>query len=93
MRIRDEAHRFGITTHRRLRQKSSLSSPLDTLPGIGKSKKLELLRHFGSYKRLQQATLHDLLEVNGIGPTLAATILAACTPKIERGEQAPSEQP
>lgn len=81
MRIRDEAHRFGITTHRRLRQKSSLASPLDTIPGIGKNKKLELLRHFGSYKRLQQATLDDLLEVRGIGPTLAATILAACAPQ------------
>lgn len=81
MRIRDEAHRFGITSHRRLREKAALHSPLDTVPGIGKNKKLLLLRHFGSFKRLQQATLDDLLAVKGIGPSLAATILTACSPQ------------
>lgn len=80
MRIRDEAHRFGITSHRRKRGKAALSSPLDGVPGIGKNKKLLLLRHFGSYKRLQQASLDDLLAVKGIGPSLATTILEACRP-------------
>ncbi len=75
MRIRDESHRYGITFHRKLRNKSTLSSTIDEIPGIGASKKLELLRHMGSLKRLKAASLQELMEVKGIGPELAATIM------------------
>ena len=80
MRVRDEAHRFGITFHRSLRKKAAFTSPLDTVPGIGKSKKQLLLRHFGSLKRLRQASIEELLEVKSIGPNLAASIVASLQP-------------
>jgi excinuclease ABC subunit C len=74
MRIRDESHRYGITFHRKLRNKSTLASELDKIPGIGSTKKQELLRHMGSLRRLRGATLAELMEVRGIGPELASTI-------------------
>lgn len=75
MRIRDESHRYGITFHRKLRNKSTLASALDKIPGIGTAKKQELLRHMGSLKRLRVATHRELMEVKGIGPELASTII------------------
>ncbi len=74
MRIRDESHRYGITFHRKLRNKSTLASDLDKIPGIGATKKLELLRHMGSLRRLKAASIKDLMEVRGIGFELATTI-------------------
>jgi excinuclease ABC subunit C len=74
MRVRDESHRYGITFHRKLRNKSTLASDIDRIPGIGGKKKQELLRHLGSLKRLRVATLAELMEVKGIGPELASTI-------------------
>lgn len=74
MRIRDEAHRFGVTFHRKLRQKSTLSSQLDQIPGIGNDRKTRLLKHMGSLKRIQNATPQALAEVKGIGPELAKDI-------------------
>jgi excinuclease ABC subunit C len=74
MRIRDESHRYGITFHRKLRNKATLASALDNIPGIGSTKKQELLRHMGSLKRLKTATLPEFMEVKGIGPALASTI-------------------
>ena len=74
MRIRDESHRYGITFHRKLRNKSTLASDLDKIPGIGDTKKLELLRHMGSLHRLKAASIKDLMEVRGIGRELATTI-------------------
>ncbi len=74
MRIRDESHRFGITFHRRLRQKKTLRSPLDMLTGIGPQRKKDLLRTLGSFKRIRSATPQDLATVPGIGPVLAETI-------------------
>jgi excinuclease ABC subunit C len=74
MRIRDESHRFGITFHRRLRQKNTLLSPLDRVTGIGAKRKKELLRTLGSYKRIQAATAEELAEVPGIGTILAQNI-------------------
>ncbi len=53
MKIRDESHRFGITFHRKLRNKATLASDLDNIPGIGAEKKKQLLRHMGSLKRSQ----------------------------------------
>jgi len=74
MRIRDESHRYGITFHRKLRNKSTLASDLDKIPGIGAAKKVELLRHMGSLHRLKAASIKDLMEVRGIGRELATTI-------------------
>jgi len=74
MRIRDEAHRFGITFHRRLRGKNTLQSVLDRVPGIGPIKKKALLIKFGSIKKVREATVAELEEVSGIGKELALEI-------------------
>jgi excinuclease ABC subunit C len=72
--VRDEAHRFAITFHRELRRRARLRSVLDDVPGIGTERRRRLLRHFGSVRRLAQATLDEITAVPGIGPDLAATI-------------------
>ncbi len=74
MRIRDEAHRFGITRHRKLRSKEQLLSLLDTIEGIGPKRKQMLLHTLGSVKRIGEADLDQLAAVPGIGPELAAKI-------------------
>jgi len=74
MRVRDETHRFGVTFHRKLRQKSTLASQLDQIPGIGNDRKKRLLKHLGSLKRIQDASQETLAEVKGIGPELAKEI-------------------
>ncbi len=74
MRIRDESHRYGITFHRKLRKKATLTSELDAIPGIGEAKKKSLLRHMGSLKRIKTATVEELQEVKGIGTELAKEI-------------------
>ncbi|MCK4978488.1 MAG: excinuclease ABC subunit UvrC [Anaerolineales bacterium] len=73
-RIRDEAHRFAITSHRRLRTKKGLASRLDAIPGIGPARRKLLLNHFGSIYDIQQATLEELTAVPGISPKLAKEI-------------------
>lgn len=74
MHIRDESHRFGVTFHRKLRNKATLTSELDAIPGIGSDRKKTLLRHFGSLKKIKQASVQDFLEVAGIGPMMAQTL-------------------
>ncbi len=74
MRIRDESHRFGVTFHRKLRAKTSISSSLDSIPGIGKDRKEKLLKHLGSIKRIRSASLTELKEVPGIGKSTATII-------------------
>jgi excinuclease ABC subunit C len=73
-RIRDEAHRFAITSHRRLRTKKGLASRLDAVPGIGPARRKLLLNHFGSIHDIQQASIEELTAVNGITPKLAQTL-------------------
>ncbi|HKM42832.1 MAG TPA: excinuclease ABC subunit UvrC [Limnochordia bacterium] len=73
-RIRDEAHRFALTYHRNLRGKGTRSSVLDEIPGIGPKRKKDLIRHFGSIKRIRSATPEELAEVSGISTKLAAEI-------------------
>lgn len=58
--IRDEAHRFAITFHKKVRQREAIRSALEEIPGIGKTRQRELLRHFGSVERLKNATLEEL---------------------------------
>jgi len=72
--LRDEAHRFAITYHRKLRGKSSKESPLDKAPGIGPNKKKALIAHFGSLKKLMKATPEEITEVDGMGPKLSASL-------------------
>jgi excinuclease ABC subunit C len=62
-RIRDEAHRFGITAHRKRRTKLGLASQLDAVPGIGPARRKQLLKHFGSLDKIRQASLEELKEV------------------------------
>ncbi len=74
MRIRDESHRFGVTFHRKLRNKKTLASELDEIPGIGPSRKKQLLKTLGSLKRIKEADLDQLRSVPGLGEELANQI-------------------
>jgi excinuclease ABC subunit C len=74
-RIRDEAHRFAVTYHRKLRSQSSLSSALDSIQGIGPAKKKILLNKFGSVSRMRLASLTDIASV--VGSKLAEKIKAS----------------
>jgi excinuclease ABC subunit C len=72
--VRDEAHRFAVTFHRRTREKRALRSPLDEIPGVGPARKKALLKRFGSLARLRQAETVEISATHGIGPELARTI-------------------
>jgi len=65
-RVRDEAHRFAITYHRKLREKRAIHSELDDIPGIGETRKKALLRHFGSVEKIRNATREELADVTGM---------------------------
>ncbi len=80
IRLRDEAHRFAIDSHRRLRNRLIRESALDEIPGIGPAKKTALLKHFGSVYRLARSSPADIAAVSGIGPALAEDILRAVSP-------------
>ena len=73
-RLRDEAHRFAITYHRRIRQKSLSASVLDEIPNVGPRRKQALLQHFGSIEAIREASLDGLLSVKGIPRSVAENI-------------------
>ena len=73
-RMRDEAHRFAIGTHRAKRAKAISATPLDDVPGVGASRKRALLAHFGSAKAVSRANLSDLKVVDGVSVALAQRI-------------------
>ncbi len=73
-RLRDEAHRFAITYHRQLRQKSLSVSVLDEIPNVGPRRKQALLQHFGSIEAIREASLDGLLSVKGIPRSVAENI-------------------
>lgn len=73
-RLRDEAHRFAIGSHRARRSKTAALSPLDEVPGIGAKRKKALLMHFGSAKAVARAGLRDLEAVDGISRQTAQRI-------------------
>jgi excinuclease ABC subunit C len=73
-RLRDEAHRFAIGTHRAKRAKGISATPLDDVPGVGAARKRALLAHFGSAKAVGRANLSDLKAVEGVSDALAETI-------------------
>ncbi|MBU0674737.1 MAG: excinuclease ABC subunit UvrC [Proteobacteria bacterium] len=77
MRIRDEAHRFGVTFHRKLRKNDTLKSSLDTIPGIGPARRQLLLKQFGSIKGVAKATEKELVAIPGISKVLALLIRQA----------------
>ena len=73
-RVRDEAHRFAITYHRKLREKRTVRSELDDIPGIGDRRRKELLRHFGSVEKIRRATVDELASVKGMNKRTAEAI-------------------
>ncbi len=75
-RVRDEAHRFAITTHRAGRSKALITSELDEVPGVGTARKRSLLNHFGSARGVKQAGLTDLEAAPGINKETARRIYA-----------------
>jgi excinuclease ABC subunit C len=76
-RVRDEAHRFAITFHRKKRSKSMVDTVLADIPGLGPTRKAALLRHFGSLKRIKAASAEEVAQVPGIGLATAEVIVAA----------------
>jgi excinuclease ABC subunit C len=75
-RLRDEAHRFAITYHKKLRRRDRLRSPLEGIAGLGPSRRRVLLKRFGSVARLRTLRPEDLAEVPGITDTLARRIIS-----------------
>jgi excinuclease ABC subunit C len=73
-RVRDEAHRFAITYHRGLRQKKSVQSALDTIPGVGPKRKKALLRKFGSVKAIREAAVEEIASTLGFTQSLAERV-------------------
>lgn len=72
--IRDEAHRFAITYHRQQRSKRMRSSVLDSVPGLGPQRRTDLVKHFGSVKKLKEASVEQIAAVKGFGPKLASVV-------------------
>ncbi|MEO6880146.1 MAG: excinuclease ABC subunit UvrC [Mycobacteriaceae bacterium] len=85
-RVRDEAHRFAITFHRSKRSKRMTASALDSVPGLGESRRTALVSHFGSVARLRTATVEEISGVPGIGPRTATAVLAVLNPDTARAE-------
>ena len=76
-RVRDEAHRFGISFHRQKRSKSMVASALDDVPGLGAVRRKAVLDHFGTLRKLRVATVEQIAEVPGVGPATARQIHGA----------------
>ncbi len=75
-RVRDEAHRFAVSYHHRLKQKTDFRSILDAIPDIGRKRKKILLTHFGSASEVEKSSLENLQSIPGIGRELAEKIYA-----------------
>ncbi|MFK4689212.1 excinuclease ABC subunit UvrC [Streptomyces pristinaespiralis] len=76
-RVRDTAHDFAIRYQRSKRSKRIRTSPLDAVPGLGETRKQALIKHFGSVKRLRQATIEQICEVPGMGRKTAESVVVA----------------
>jgi excinuclease ABC subunit C len=88
-RLRDEAHRFAITAHRKRRSKGMTTSALDAVPGLGPARQAALLKRFGSVKRLRAASVEEIAAVPGMGARTAAAVAAA----LAAPEAAPAAGP
>lgn len=75
-RVRDEAHNFAINFHKKLRRKRTLRSSLEEIPGVGTKTRKDLLKHFGSLKKIKKADLDQLKQVDGVGDATAGEIYA-----------------
>jgi excinuclease ABC subunit C len=73
-RIRDEAHRFALGYHQKLRQKQGIASVLDSIPGIGPKRKKNLLKKFGSVRGIKDASIDELAKVAGMTTKLAEQV-------------------
>jgi excinuclease ABC subunit C len=87
-RVRDEAHRFAITFHRKKRDAALTTSELDGVPGLGPARRAALLRHFGSVRKLRRASAEQIAELPGFGPRIAEAVVTA----LQSG-QAPAGRP
>lgn len=76
-RVRDEAHRFAITSHRKKRERKFKKSVLEEIPGLGKSKVAQLLSRFGSVRAIAKLNQRELVDAPGVGPVLAQRIMEA----------------
>ncbi|MBP2030769.1 excinuclease ABC subunit C [Methanohalophilus levihalophilus] len=76
MQVRDESHRFAVTSHRRKRSSRLSHSELDAVEGLGKEKKKALIQHFGSVEKIRRASEKEIMEVPGIGKKLASKIIS-----------------
>jgi excinuclease ABC subunit C len=84
-RVRDEAHRFAITYHRKKRSTALTVSELDGVPGLGPARRAALLRHFGSVRKIGGATVAEIASLPGFGPKLAEAVLAVLRPEVASG--------
>jgi excinuclease ABC subunit C len=84
-RVRDEAHRFAITYHRKKRDAALTSSDLDGVPGLGPARRATLLRHFGSVRKLSRASAAEIAELPGIGQRVAEAVTTA----LQHGQASP----
>jgi excinuclease ABC subunit C len=73
-RVRDEAHRFAITYHRKLRKDRTIKSELDDIPGVGPSRRKALLKHFGSVKKIKLASIEEIKALKSVPQKLAQNI-------------------
>lgn len=76
-RLRDEAHRFAVSYHKKLRAKRGLESPLEKIPGIAKKRRFELLRHFGSIEAIRNSSVEEIAALKSFNPKLASKVLEA----------------
>ncbi|MEU8899710.1 excinuclease ABC subunit UvrC [Nocardia sp. NPDC048505] len=89
-RVRDEAHRFAITFHRSKRSRRMTASALDSVRGLGESRRTALVTHFGSVAKLKEASIEQITEVPGVGVATAKAVLAALNAEAADATRAPA---
>ena len=87
--LRDEAHRFAVSFHRGQRRRLTLRSALASIPGIGPSRQRQLLRHFGSIKRVREASVDELASVPGMTRPAAEAVFAHWAKQPVDGDRLP----
>lgn len=85
-RVRDEAHRFALSCHQKMRERRTRESALDAIPGIGEQRKKDLLRHFGSLRGIVAASVEELTKAPGISRKLASEIKEQLAPTRRKAE-------
>jgi excinuclease ABC subunit C len=91
-KVRDEAHRFAITYHKKLRQRRTISSVLDQIPGVGPTVRTSLLKTLGSAREVRGASVAELASVPKVTPKLAQRIHDFFHPALPAGEPSPGER-